>query len=227
MLLCACRWYPPGHGDLYESLAGSGILQKLLSEGREILFVSNVDNLGATVDLQILNFLSNGLSDVPAPEFLMELTEKTRADVKGGTLIEYENRLRLLEMAQVPKEHVDEFASVRKFRQVLSRSFSLKHSLRVHLYFIVLEITALQCTCTRIYFFVPLQQGHVYFLLLICVCRIFNTNNLWTNLRAVERVMAAGTLTMEVIVNPKVSSNTVNIRGFTFYQRHNSEFSWQ
>ena len=81
--------------------------------------MSNVDNLGATVDLQILNFLANGLPDVPAPEFLMELTEKTRADVKGGTLIEYENRLRLLEMAQVPKEHVDEFASVRKFRHAL------------------------------------------------------------------------------------------------------------
>ena len=41
------------------------------------------------------------------------------------------------------------------------------------------------------------------------VCRIFNTNNLWTNLRAVERVMAQGTLQMEVIVNPKVSSHTV------------------
>ena len=31
----------------------------------------------------------------------MEVTEKTRADVKGGTLIKYEGKLRLLEVAQV------------------------------------------------------------------------------------------------------------------------------
>ncbi len=35
---------------------------------------------------------------------------------QGGTLIEYQNKLRLLEIAQVPKEHVDEFKSVSKFR---------------------------------------------------------------------------------------------------------------
>ena len=36
----------------------------------------------------------------------MEVTDKTRADVKGGTLIQYEDRLRLLELAQVPKDKV-------------------------------------------------------------------------------------------------------------------------
>ncbi|CAF1573564.1 unnamed protein product, partial [Didymodactylos carnosus] len=34
----------------------------------------------------------------------------------GGTLINYQGKLRLLEIAQVPKEHVDEFKSVSKFR---------------------------------------------------------------------------------------------------------------
>ena len=48
----------------------------------------------------------------------MQVTDKTRADVNGGTLIEYENKLRLLEIAQVPKDHVDEFKSVNKFRLV-------------------------------------------------------------------------------------------------------------
>jgi UTP--glucose-1-phosphate uridylyltransferase len=33
------------------------------------------------------------------------VTDKTRADVKGGTLIQYEGKLRLLEVAQVPREH--------------------------------------------------------------------------------------------------------------------------
>lgn len=41
------HWYPPGHGDLYESLVRSGILDRLLSDGKEYLFVSNSDNLGA------------------------------------------------------------------------------------------------------------------------------------------------------------------------------------
>ena len=45
----------------------------------------------------------------------MEVTEKTRADVKGGTLIQYNNRLRLLEAAQVPRAHEEEFKSVKKF----------------------------------------------------------------------------------------------------------------
>ncbi|KAA3675053.1 UTP--glucose-1-phosphate uridylyltransferase [Paragonimus westermani] len=46
----------------------------------------------------------------------MEVTDKTSADVKGGTLTYYQGHLRLLELAQVPKDHKDEFASVRTFR---------------------------------------------------------------------------------------------------------------
>ena len=45
----------------------------------------------------------------------MEVTEKTRADVKGGTLIWYENKLRLLELAQVPRQYEEEFKSIKKF----------------------------------------------------------------------------------------------------------------
>ena len=36
--------------------------------------------------------------------------------MKGGTLIMYEGKLQLLEIAQVPKEHVNEFKSVSKFK---------------------------------------------------------------------------------------------------------------
>jgi UTP--glucose-1-phosphate uridylyltransferase len=94
-------WYPPGHGDLFEAIVHSGTLDKLLAEGKEYLFVSNVDNLGATVDVNILkHFVESGA------EFIMELTDKTKADIKGGTLIEYENSIRLLEIAQVPNAHV-------------------------------------------------------------------------------------------------------------------------
>jgi UTP--glucose-1-phosphate uridylyltransferase len=48
------HWYPPGHGDLYNALLHSGVLDQLLSEGKEYLFVSNSDNLGAVYDLVCL-----------------------------------------------------------------------------------------------------------------------------------------------------------------------------
>ncbi|XP_050510616.1 UTP--glucose-1-phosphate uridylyltransferase isoform X1 [Diabrotica virgifera virgifera] len=109
-------WYPPGHGDFYNSFQDSGLLQKFLKEGREYCFLSNIDNLGATVDLSILNLLLNPNQEQAQHEFVMEVTDKTRADVKGGTLIQYGGKLRLLEIAQVPKEHVDEFKSVKTFK---------------------------------------------------------------------------------------------------------------
>ncbi|RDX58502.1 UTP--glucose-1-phosphate uridylyltransferase [Mucuna pruriens] len=84
-------WYPPGHGDVFPSLSNSGKLDTLLSQGKEYVFVANSDNLGAIVDLSILILVSL-------------VTPKTLADVKGGTLISYEGRL--LEIAQVPDEHV-------------------------------------------------------------------------------------------------------------------------
>ncbi|XP_023148341.1 UTP--glucose-1-phosphate uridylyltransferase-like isoform X1 [Amphiprion ocellaris] len=108
-------WYPPGHGDIYASFYNSGLLDKLIAEGKEYIFVSNIDNLGATVDLFILQHLMSQPADRRC-EFIMEVTDKTRADVKGGTLIQYEDHLRLLEIAQVPKAHVDEFKSVTKFK---------------------------------------------------------------------------------------------------------------
>ncbi|KAJ3119412.1 UTP-glucose-1-phosphate uridylyltransferase [Physocladia obscura] len=105
------KWYPPGHGDLFESLATSGLLDQLIAEGKEYLFISNVDNLGATVDTTILEHLVKS-----GAEFIMEVTDKTKADIKGGTLIDYEGQVRLLEIAQVPSEFVEEFKSVKKFK---------------------------------------------------------------------------------------------------------------
>lgn len=110
------HWYPPGHGDTYDSFANSGLLDKFIRSGKEFVFISNIDNLGATIDLHILNFLTTQLDSEEPCEFLMEVTDKTMADVKGGTLIKYEGKLRLLEIAQVPKEHVDDFKAVNKFR---------------------------------------------------------------------------------------------------------------
>jgi len=104
-------WYPPGHGDVFESLYNSGVLDKLLERGIEIIFLSNADNLGAVVDLNILQHMVESKA-----EYIMELTDKTKADVKGGTIIDYEGQARLLEIAQVPKQYVNEFKSIKKFK---------------------------------------------------------------------------------------------------------------
>lgn len=48
-------WYPPGHGDVYQSFYNSGLLQEFIRQGKEYVFVSNIDNMGATVDLIILH----------------------------------------------------------------------------------------------------------------------------------------------------------------------------
>jgi UTP--glucose-1-phosphate uridylyltransferase len=55
------NWYPPGHGDLYNALLHSGVLDQLIAEGKEYLFVSNSDNLGAVYvpPLDLSTFLSS------------------------------------------------------------------------------------------------------------------------------------------------------------------------
>jgi len=103
---------PPGHGDVYRSLEKSGVLDKLLAAGKEYVFISNVDNLNAAIDLRLLYHLVNnrGVS------FCMEVTERTRQDVQGGTLVEYEGKPHLLEASQVPPQHWDDLRSLKKFR---------------------------------------------------------------------------------------------------------------
>ncbi|MBU3915209.1 UTP--glucose-1-phosphate uridylyltransferase [bacterium] len=105
-------FYPPGHGDFYQSIEKTGILDQLIQQGKKILFIANADNLGASVDLKILSFMKE-----TGTPFIMEVTEKTRADVKGGTLVKTKNHsLKLLEIAQVPNDYVEEFKSVKKFK---------------------------------------------------------------------------------------------------------------
>ena len=91
------EWCPPGHGDLFPSLLGSGWLDRLHAEGAKYLFVSNSDNLGASLDLHLLSYFAN--SNQP---FLMEVCERTAADRKGGHLAQRNGQLLLRESAQCP-----------------------------------------------------------------------------------------------------------------------------
>ena len=89
-------WYPPGHGDLYYSLYNSGLLDSLIEQGKEYMFVSNVDNLGATVDLNILYHLVD--SDI---EYCLCAVKHTRADTDGGLLGGQRGKPVLVELSQL------------------------------------------------------------------------------------------------------------------------------
>ncbi|RLN97299.1 hypothetical protein BBJ28_00016168 [Nothophytophthora sp. Chile5] len=107
------EWCPPGHGDLYASLAGSGKLDKLVADGIKYMFVSNSDNLGATLDLDLLTYFAQS-----GKPFLMECCERTENDKKGGHLAEriVDGRLILRESAQCASEDEGEFQNITKHR---------------------------------------------------------------------------------------------------------------
>lgn len=117
------EWCPPGHGDLYLTLATSGLLERLLDGGVEYAFVSNIDNLGATLDRAILGMLER--DRIP---FLMEAAERTPTDTKGGHLARTaDGRLTLRELAQCPAADLD------LFQDVARHHFFNTNSLWLHL----------------------------------------------------------------------------------------------
>lgn len=107
------EWCPPGHGDLYPALLGSGWLDKLLADGVKYAFISNSDNLGAQLDMKFLRWFAE--SGAP---FVMEVTRRTEADKKGGHLAvrNSDNQLILREVAQCPDEDIPEFQNIAKHR---------------------------------------------------------------------------------------------------------------
>ena len=143
----ALEWAPPGHGDVYTSLAGSGLLVRLLERGYRYVFMSNSDNLGAVLDTRILDwFAGEGLP------FLSESTDRTEGDRKGGHLARRrsDGGLVLRETAQTPDEDREAFEDVSRHR-------------------------------------------------------FFNCNNVWVDLRALERKLSerGGVLGLPMIVNRK------------------------
>lgn len=106
----ALEWCPPGHGDIYAALLGTGMLDALLEDGVEYMFVSNSDNLGATLDLKLLDYFASSQQ-----AFLMEVAERTQADKKGGHLCKSkaDGKLMLRESAQCLKADEEHFQNVK------------------------------------------------------------------------------------------------------------------
>jgi UTP--glucose-1-phosphate uridylyltransferase len=105
------EWNPPGHGDIYSAIYTSGILNTLLDEGIEYAFISNSDNLGATLDESLLGyFVENSFP------FMMEVAPRTPSDVKGGHIARHKDgRLILRESAQCPENELSAFRDIKRY----------------------------------------------------------------------------------------------------------------
>lgn len=106
------EWNPPGHGDIYTALYTTGRLDSLLEKGIKYAFVSNIDNLGASMDLTLLGYFAE--KDLP---FLMEVVERTEMDKKGGHLarLKENGRLVLREAAQCDENETEEFQDINRY----------------------------------------------------------------------------------------------------------------
>lgn len=105
------EWSPPGHGDLYTALYGSGKLAALIAQGYEYMFVSNGDNLGATLSGKVLAYMHRHDKD-----FVMEVCVRTENDKKGGHLAYQGDHLILRESAQCPPDDEASFQDIHKYK---------------------------------------------------------------------------------------------------------------
>ncbi|MFT3874118.1 MAG: UTP--glucose-1-phosphate uridylyltransferase [Nocardioides sp.] len=107
------EWCPPGHGDIYTALVGSGLLAKLADAGYRHVFVSNSDNLGAVPDARVAGWFAT--SGAP---FAIEAVRRTVSDKKGGHFARRrsDGRIVLRETAQTPKRDQEALADLSRHR---------------------------------------------------------------------------------------------------------------
>lgn len=75
------EWCPPGHGDIYTVLWGSGLIDRLIEHGYRYANLANGDNLGAGPDAQLAGWFAQ--SGAP---YAAEVCSRTANDRKGGHL---------------------------------------------------------------------------------------------------------------------------------------------
>ena len=109
------EWNPAGHGDIYTALLTTGILDTLLEKEYEYAFISNIDNLGATLDTTLLTYF--------AERFLMEVVQRREMDKKGGHIArDSSGNLILRERAQAADDEIDQFESIENYAYFNSNS---------------------------------------------------------------------------------------------------------
>ena len=107
------EWCPPGHGDIYTALRGTGLLARLQDAGYRYVFVSNSDNLGAVPDARVAGWFAQ--SGAP---FAIEAVRRTPSDRKGGHFArrKSDGRIVLRETAQTPDADREALADLDRHR---------------------------------------------------------------------------------------------------------------
>jgi UTP--glucose-1-phosphate uridylyltransferase len=90
--------YATGHGDLTFALRQSGLLRRFREGGGELLYVSNVDNLGATLEPAILGAHLRAGAKVTA-----EVVRKEKGD-RGGAAARLDGRPEIIEAFRFPQD---------------------------------------------------------------------------------------------------------------------------
>jgi UTP--glucose-1-phosphate uridylyltransferase len=89
--------HAPGHGDLPEALQQSGLLARFVERGGKVVMVTNLDNLGASLDPAIIGWHLNHGAPVTS-----EVVEKVAGD-RGGIPARLDGKLVVLEEFRIPK----------------------------------------------------------------------------------------------------------------------------
>ncbi len=88
--------HAPGHGDLVDALRDSGLLTAFLARGGRAVMVTNIDNLGATLDPLVVGFhLEHG------KPVTCEVVDKVGSD-RGGIPVRLDGRPVVLEEFRLP-----------------------------------------------------------------------------------------------------------------------------
>jgi UTP--glucose-1-phosphate uridylyltransferase len=90
--------YAPGHGDLSFALRRSGALAAMRAQGITHIYMSNVDNLAATLDPAIL-----GAHIASGKAITVEAADKAKGD-KGGAPARVDGVLQIVEGFRFPKD---------------------------------------------------------------------------------------------------------------------------
>jgi UTP--glucose-1-phosphate uridylyltransferase len=93
-----CSPYAPGHGDLTFALRRSGVLARFIADGGKLLYMSNVDNLAATLDPAVIGAHLESGKQVTA-----EVVSKDPGDA-GGAPARVDGVLQIVESFRFPRD---------------------------------------------------------------------------------------------------------------------------
>lgn len=75
-----------GHGDVYQAFDKSGFYDEFVDKGGEVLFICNIDNSEAKIDMAIAGYFS-WLNETQGVQIMFEAAQQLPDDKKGGKCV--------------------------------------------------------------------------------------------------------------------------------------------